>query len=142
MGLGKSTARLDYTRHSAQCLEHALTGGAVSLSQPSSRVRLEPTARPADEPGFYCQAVSVQLKEARSNRRDAMDAEADHSQPPENLSLQGARFRRLLPRSFLCGHRASAVPLHTLSPNRCCPSQAGSRAQTAFLSSSQPAQNQ
>ena len=56
-----------------------------------------------------------------------MDAEAGHSQPPENLSLKGGWFRRPLPRSFppsavllwrtgLRGHRASAVPLHALRP--------------------------
>jgi hypothetical protein len=47
-----------------------------------------------------------------------MHAEADHSRPPENLSLKGGRFGRPLPRSFLRAHRASAVPLHALRPDR------------------------
>ena len=89
-----------------------------SAVAPPSGGRLEPTITPADEPGFHCQAVSVQSKEALSNRRGAMDAEADHSQPPENLSLQGGWFGRPLPRSFLRGHRAPAVPLHALRADR------------------------
>jgi hypothetical protein len=56
-----------------------------------------PTTRPADEPGSHCQAVSVQSKEALSNRSDAMDVEAGHSQPPEKLSLKGGRFWRPFP---------------------------------------------
>jgi hypothetical protein len=79
---------------------------------------LEPTTRPADEPSFHCQAVSMQSKEALSNRRDAMDAEAGRSQPPQDMSLKGGWFGRPVPRSFLCVHRASAVPLPALRPNR------------------------
>jgi hypothetical protein len=83
----------------------------------SSCGHLEPTTEPADEPGFHCQAISRQSKEAVSNRRDAMNAETGHSQPPENLSLKGGWFELPLPCSFLRGHRASAVRLHGLQPN-------------------------
>jgi hypothetical protein len=71
------------------------------LSHASSVGRLEPTTRPTDEQGLLCQAVSMQSKEILSNRRDAMAAEAGHSQSPENLSLKGGWFGRPLPRSAL-----------------------------------------
>ena len=71
------------------------------LSHASSVGRLEPTTRPMDEQGLLCQAVSMQSKETLSNHRDAMAAEAGHSQSPENLSLKGGWFGRPLPRSAL-----------------------------------------
>jgi hypothetical protein len=64
-------------------------------------------------------AVTRQLKKAPLNRRDAMDAEADQSQLPRNLSLNGDWFERLLPRSSLCAHRVAAVPLSSPRSIRC-----------------------
>jgi len=82
-------------------LEAALIGRWVSVpSQPSSGGHLEPTTTPADEPGCRCRAAAVQSKEALSNRRDAMDAEADQPQLPEDLPLKQfpqRRFRALTP---------------------------------------------
>ncbi len=59
----------------------------------------------------------MQLKQAQINRRDAMDAETDQSQSPEDLSLKGDWFERHLLRSFLCAHRVSAVRFYTPGVN-------------------------
>jgi hypothetical protein len=63
--------------------------------------------------------VTMQLTEAPLNRRNAMDAEADQSQSPEDLSLKGDWFGHPLPR-FLCAHRVSAVRCYVPRLNRHC----------------------
>src|SRR5664279_6283180 len=62
--------------------------------------------------------------EAQLNRRDAMSAEADQSQSPEDVSLEGGWFGHSLPLLFLRAHRASAfafyvarLNLHRLAPH-------------------------
>src|ERR1035441_10441170 len=55
----------------------------------------------------------MQLNEGPLNRRDAMTAETDQSQPLEDLSLNGDYVGGLFPRCSLCALRVSAVPWHT-----------------------------
>ena len=62
--------------------------------------------------------VTMQLKGASLDRRDAMAAETGQLQPPEALSLNGEGAGCPPPCFLLCGHRVSAVPLHAPRLNR------------------------
>jgi hypothetical protein len=61
--------------------------------------------------------ATMQLRKAQMNRRDAMSAETDHSQPFENLSLEDDWFERrsqplfsalIASLRFLC-HRSARI---------------------------------
>jgi hypothetical protein len=53
----------------------------------------------------------MRVKKGPFNRRDAMSAEPDQSQPHEDVTLKGDCFERLVSPSFLCAHRVFAVLL-------------------------------
>jgi hypothetical protein len=53
----------------------------------------------------------MRLNEAPFNRRDAMDAEKDRTQSPEDMSLRRDSCERALLSPLLCAHHVSAVAL-------------------------------
>jgi hypothetical protein len=69
--------------------------------------------------------LAMPLTEAQLNRRDAMSAEADQSQSPEDVSLEGDWFGHSLPLLFLrrssrlcvCFLRGRDSDLHRLAPH-------------------------